>query len=133
LLGILFCIATLLFAYAAYMNTQSRHVDEWIIIQLVIGAIEPFIAVLLLIEDRYFKYTSVQFIARIIGVFCIVIGIILAIYFLSFTIIGNDYSRSWSLSVIMGLLSIIQFFAYFIINRRVRQILKDNETYKNSP
>jgi hypothetical protein len=131
LLGVLFCIAVIFCVYIAYLDSQSRNIDEWVIIPLIFGAIELFIAAFLLIRDQSFEHSSVQFIARLIGAFCIVAGIFLTICFIFYLIVGNDYSRQWTLSVALGILSCMQFGAYFIIIRRVRRVSKGNETNTN--
>jgi hypothetical protein len=133
-LGILFCIAGVILSYYAYKEWQNQMPygsdllqsldDGALIIPLITVLIGSFTAVMLLVRDEYYKYPSIRLIARFISIFCILIGIIFTFMFLLFTIIGNDFSRSWSLSVVLGLVSAVQFFAYFIITRRVRQAPK---------
>jgi hypothetical protein len=131
LMGIICCIAALILVYVAYMDAQSRNVDGWVIIPLVLAGFDFLAAIVLFIGNKFFRFALTKIVARLIYVFCMIGGIILTFFFIVFSIVGNDFVRDWRVSLISGLLAIFQFGACFAINLRIRQFSNSNkiETY----
>jgi hypothetical protein len=132
LMAIIFCVAaTLLIIFAVDQNSVHR-VDEWVIIPAIIGATEPFIAVLLVIKDRFYENTFVRWFAVLFDSLNLIAGIILTLFSIPLTIIGNDFEDQWSLPAIaIGVLGIVHLVSFVVIIMRIYQGSKDKRENTN--
>jgi hypothetical protein len=114
-LGIfVFCVA-LFFMYIAYLDSQSRTEDEFVIVPLFIGIIDIFITALILIENRFFVRISILFFSWLFGIISGISDLVLTVFFLCYAAYGNDFSWDWTMLFITGLLAMLQFSVCLII------------------